>query len=173
MSFRSTRYALIALATFACRGAEDSSAADSSVIRTDTVAATGTVKSPADSGASVVQGTPNPSLDPTDTVPVKKAPPTAVSIVDTASLPTIQKIVAHHPQTVDSTITVMTDELKRLNRQPSALWTALQDSVKKDLDKLASLSDGQLVTFFREHYARFTRFKSAHRSLIDRTPNVG
>lgn len=173
MSFRSTRYAFLALAAFACRGAEDSSAADSGIVTTDTVAATGTVRSPSDSGRSVVQGTPNPSLDPTDTVPVRKAPPSTPSVIDTATLPTIQKIVAHHPQSVDSTLTAFTEELKRLGRQPSAQWTALHDSVKKDLEKLAAVGEGQLVTFFRDHHARYMRFTSTHRTLVGRTSSVG
>jgi hypothetical protein len=51
----------------------------------------------------------------------------------------------------------ITEELKRANRTPSAQWVALRDSVKEDLQKLASLGDGALVAFFREHHARFTR----------------
>ena len=173
MLSRSTRYVLLAFAALACRGAEDSSAADTTIGATDTIAATGVVRSPADSGRAVVQGTPNPSLDPTDTVPVRKAPPSSASIIDTATLPTIQKIVAHHPQSVDSTLTAFTEELKRIGRQPSPEWTALHDSVKKDLEKLASVGNGQLVTFFRDHHARYMRFTTTHRTLVGRAPSVG
>jgi hypothetical protein len=147
------RYAVTAIVVLACRGEEDSMPADARI-------------SSADSGRTPVQDAPktaspvaqgNPSLDPSDTVPVRRAPPSTQSIVDTATLPTIQKIVAHHPQEVDSTIMSITEELKRANRTPSPQWTALQDSVKADLQKLASLRDGELVTFFRQHYARFNR----------------
>lgn len=157
MSRRSYRYALVALAALACRAAEDSPVADSGV------ATPGATTSPApgtrsvsatDTAAKVTQR--DSSVDEPD-IPVRRAPPATQAIVDTAGLSTIQRIVAHHPQRVDSTIMSVTEELKRTNRTPSPGWTALQDSVKKDLDRLASIGEGELVAFFRQHYARFVR----------------
>jgi hypothetical protein len=151
------RYAVAAIVVLACRGEEDSMTADARTSSADSgrTLVQDTAAKPAAAASPVGQG--NPSLDPGDTVPVRRAPPSTQSIVDTATLPTIQKIVAHHPQEVDSTLMSITEELNRANRAPSAQWTALQDSVKADLQKLASLRDGELVTFFRQHYARFNR----------------
>jgi hypothetical protein len=155
------RYALIALTGVACRAAEDTTR-DSTTVQPDSVA-TVVQSTPAEQGtpAPPPPAKTNPSLDPTDTVPVRRAPPTTQMIIDTATLPTIQNIVAHHPQRVDSVITAMTADMKRANRAPSAAFTALQDSVRKDLDKLASIGNGELVAFFRVHYARFTRLMQA------------
>ena len=163
------RFAAIAWAVLACQGYDESSMADSSALpRTDSIAA-----APPPPVSTAEQDTvprKNPSLDPADTIPVRLAPPTSQSIIDTATLPTIQKIVARHPQRVDSTIRVMTEQWQRANRTPSAGWTALQDSVKQDIERLASLGDGELVTFFRQHYARFVRLGDVHRTAMGGPP---
>ena len=176
MSPRAARYAVISLFLLACGPTEDAPAADTGLMATDTVAGMVQGGMPRDTSArqdSAARGRQgNPSLDPVDTVPVRRAPPSSQSIVDTASLATIQKIVATHPQHVDSALTAMTGELKRLNRQPSAEWTALHDSVKADLDKLASVGDGELVTFFRAHYARFSRCMQMHRTAMAGPPGA-
>lgn len=156
------RYALIALTGVACRANEDT-ARDSTTVRPDAVP-TVVQRTPVDQGTPAAPppaAKTNPSLDPTDTVPVRRAPLTTQMIIDTATLPTIQNIVANHPQRVDSVITAMTADMKRANRAPSTAFTALQDSVRKDLDKLASIGNGELVAFFRVHYARFTRLMQA------------
>jgi hypothetical protein len=163
VSRRPYRYAFLSLLAIGCDRGEDLPAVDSGTIAIAPAQARPATVS-GDSAAPARQG--NPSLDPTDTVPVRRAPPTTQSIVDTASLPTIQQIVSHHPQRVDSTITAMTEELKRLNRQPSAQFTALQDSCKQDLVRLAGIGNDELVAFFRTHYARFERLIAAHRSRV-------
>jgi len=154
---RTSRYALVALAALACQAVEESPVPDSSMATpgTTTRVSPGTPSvSPTDTAAKDTQR--GLSVEAPD-LPVRRAPSTTQVIVDTAGLSTIQAIVAHHPQRVDSTIRSMTEELKRTNRTPSATWTALHDSVKKDVNRLASIGDGEMVAFFRQHYARFLR----------------
>ena len=74
------------------------------------------------------------------------------AVLDTASSATLKPMLINHPQLVDSTLNAMSKATP-----PNAAWTALADSVKKDLTTLSGLTDGDLVAFMRVHYARLSR----------------
>jgi hypothetical protein len=86
------------------------------------------------------------------------------AVLDTASAATLKPMLINHPQLVDSTMNSMTAELKRTNATPSAAWTALADSLRKDLTTLAGIGDDQLVAFMRAHHARCLRLMQLHAS---------
>ena len=94
-------------------------------------------------------------------VPPPRIPPTTMSehlaklraVLDTASSATLKPLLINHPQLVDSTL----NAISKSTPAPNAAWTALADSVKKDLTTLSGLTDGDLVAFMRVHHARLTR----------------
>jgi hypothetical protein len=146
-------YLVIGLLTLGCRSDEEAQAASSSIASVD----------------SSKNSTPDVAKVPRDTSPTDRMT-RMQSVVDSASLPTIQAMVATHPQMVDSMVNNMNAEMKRMNMTPSAEWTALCDSVMKDLDRLGTVSTTELVAAFRDHHARMMRLVRMHQSMMGRPP---
>jgi hypothetical protein len=147
------RYLVIALLTLACRSNEETQAADSGTATMD----------------SSMKSMPDMAKEPRDTS-LGGRMTRMQSIVDTATLPTVQAMVAKHPQMVDSMVNSMNDQMRRMNMTPSPEWTALRDSVMKDLDRLGTVSTPELVPLFREHHARMLRLVRMHQSMMGQPP---
>jgi hypothetical protein len=154
MSRAPHRYILVGLLVLACRQGDDVSMNDTSIAVAD----------------SAAKSEPAEARAPRDTPLEGRLYPK--SVVDTATLPTVQAMVGLHPQMVDSLLTSMSDEMRRMYLTPSPEWTALRDSVMKDLDRLAIVGNSELVPFFREHYARLVRLVRLHQSVVSRPPNA-
>ncbi len=146
-------YLVIGLLTLACRSNEEAQAADSSTATMD----------------SSMKSMPDMAKEPRDTS-LGGRMTRLQSIVDTATLPTVQAMIAKHPQIVDSMVNSMNEEMKRMNMTPSPEWTVLKDSVMKDLDRLGTVSTPELVPLFREHHARMIRLTKMHQLLTGRPP---
>jgi hypothetical protein len=147
-------YVLIGLLALACRSRDDVSMNDTNIAVAD----------------SAVQNEPAEARRPRDTPLEGRLYPK--SVVDTATLPTVQALIALHPQMVDSLVTAMSDEMRRMYMTSSPEWTALRDSVMKDLDRFAIVGNTELVPLFREHHARLVRLVRLHQSVVSRPPNA-
>ena len=87
------------------------------------------------------------------------------AVMDTASAATIKAMMPEHRRMVDSMLTSMSDEMRRMNMTPGADWTALTDSVRQDMTTMTSVSDSALPAFVRVHHARMMRLMQMHRSM--------
>lgn len=92
------------------------------------------------------------------------------AVMDTASPATIQAMMPEHRRVLDSVLTSMNDDMRRMNRTPGADWTALADSLRQGMSTMASMNASELQAFTRAHYARMTRLVQMHRSMMGRPP---
>lgn len=93
-----------------------------------------------------------------------------MAMMDTASAATLQAMLPMHRQMLDSTLTSMSDEMRRMNMTPPAEWSATADSLRQDLTRLAGMGASELPAFMRAHRARMMRLMQIHRAMIPRPP---
>ena len=88
-----------------------------------------------------------------------------MGMMDTASAATIQAMHPMHRQMMDSALTSMNDEMRRRNMSTPE-WTALADSLRQDLDRMAGMSASEIPAFMRGHRDRMMRFMQMHRTMM-------
>lgn len=177
MNVRLIALALLSVPVISCRARNDQATADSVTVggssagapaagtSTGTVAVSDAVKDSTEASRRRI-GEDSPPVAP------PRVPPTTMNghlarlqaVLDTASGATLKPMLLNHPQMLDSTLNGITAELKQSNRTPNAAWTALADSLRKDLTTLSTISDDQLPAFMRSHHARITRLLQMPRS---------
>lgn len=71
-----------------------------------------------------------------------------------------------HEAMASQMLDVMGTDMTMMNMRPDAVWTALTDSVKRDLADLPSLSGRALETRLTAHIGRTRRLLEMHRAMM-------
>jgi hypothetical protein len=89
-----------------------------------------------------------------------------MGMMDTASAATIQAMHPMHRHMLDSVLTGMNDEMRRRNMASTPEWTALADSLRQDLDRMAGMSASEIPAFMRAHRERMMRLMQMQRTMM-------
>ncbi len=71
-----------------------------------------------------------------------------------------------HEAIASEMLDAMGSDMRMMNMQPDSVWTALADSVKRDLADQPSLSGRALETRFRAHVDRVRRLLGMHETMM-------
>lgn len=71
-----------------------------------------------------------------------------------------------HRQMVANMLSQLNRDMRKMNMQPDAKWTALTDSVRQDLVRMPEMSGSELRSFVPAHRARVMRLMQMHRSMM-------
>ncbi len=74
-----------------------------------------------------------------------------------------------HEGMASQMLDAMGSDMTMMNMRPDSAWTALTDSVKRDLADLPSLSRRALETRMRAHVGRMRRLLDMHTTMMQRT----
>jgi len=74
-----------------------------------------------------------------------------------------------HRQMVANMLAQMNADMRRMNMQSEPKWTALADSVRRDLVRMPEMSAAELRSAMPAHAARMMRLMAMHRSMMDGT----
>ncbi len=77
-------------------------------------------------------------------------------------------VLAAHDAMASRMLDAMGSDMTMMNMQPDSAWTALADSVKRDLADLPSLSGRALETRLRGHVGRMRRLLDRHGAMMHR-----
>lgn len=86
--------------------------------------------------------------------------------MDTASAATLQAMLPMHRQMAANLVSQMDSEMRGMNMQDDARWTALMDSLRQDLARLPEVPAAQLEPFMDEHHDRLSRLMQSHRDMM-------
>ena len=77
-----------------------------------------------------------------------------------------QGMLQAHDAMASRMLDAMVSDMTMMNMRPDSAWTALTDSVKRDLADLPSLSGRALETHLRAHVDRMRRLMGMHRAMM-------
>lgn len=77
--------------------------------------------------------------------------------------------LAAHDAMGSQMLDAMGSDMRMMNMQPDSAWTALADSVKRDLADLPSLSGRTLETRLKGHIERLRRMMAMHQRMMGDT----
>lgn len=75
-------------------------------------------------------------------------------------------MMATHGALASQMLDAMGSDMRMMNMQPDSEWTALADSVKRDLAELPSRSGRALETRLAAHIGRMLRLLDMHRAMM-------
>lgn len=91
---------------------------------------------------------------------------THLRMIEGMSADSMTMMLPAHREIVANLLAGMEADMRRMNMQPDAEWTALTDSVRKDLVRMPEISTGDLRSLMPEHGARVMRLMQMHRSMM-------
>jgi len=74
--------------------------------------------------------------------------------------------VAAHDAMASQMLDAMGSDMRMMDTRPDSAWTALADSVRRDLAELPSLSGRALQTRMRAHVGRMRRLLDVHGAMM-------
>jgi hypothetical protein len=77
--------------------------------------------------------------------------------------------VSAHETMASQMLDAMGSDMAMMHMKPDAVWTALTDSVKRDLAELPSLSGEPLAMHLKAHIARMRRLLDMHQQMMSAT----
>jgi hypothetical protein len=88
-----------------------------------------------------------------------------------ARMPTqfAQRMQQAHEAMASQMLDAMGSDMTMMGMHPDAAWTALVDSVKRDLAELPSLSSRSLATRIMQHVQRMRRLLDMHQRMMSAT----
>lgn len=87
-------------------------------------------------------------------------------MMDSAGADGMAAMMPMHRQMVANMIAQFNREMRDMNMQTDAAWTATVDSLRRDLVRLPELSGGELQSFMPEHHGRMMRLMEMHRTMM-------
>jgi hypothetical protein len=75
-------------------------------------------------------------------------------------------MLAAHDAMASQMLDAMGSDMRMMEMRPDSAWTALADSVKRDLAELPSLSRGALEARMRAHVGRMRRLMDMHSAMM-------
>jgi len=94
---------------------------------------------------------------------------THMGMMEGMSADRMKAMLPAHRQMVANMLSRMSSEMRQMNMQPDAKWTALTDSVRGDLVRMPDMSAAELRSAMPAHGARVMRLMQMHRSMISGT----
>lgn len=89
-----------------------------------------------------------------------------VSMMNGMSADSMRAMLPSHRQTVANALARMNSDMQQMNMTADAAWTALADSIRKDLTRMPEMTAPQLKAAMPSHGARVTRLGEMHRSMM-------
>lgn len=86
--------------------------------------------------------------------------------MDTASAGSMQAMLPMHRQMVANMLSQMNSDMRSMNMNADARWTALMDSVRQDLVLMPEMNAQQLKAFGSPHRGRLARLMESHRDMM-------
>jgi hypothetical protein len=80
----------------------------------------------------------------------------------------VGSMMATHDAMASRMLDAMGSDMRMMNMQPDSAWTALADSVKRDLAELPSLSGRALELRLRAHVGRMRRLLDRHGAMMQK-----
>lgn len=71
-----------------------------------------------------------------------------------------------HRQMAGNMIAQMNQQMQSMNMSADTAWTAVMDSIRNDLTRMAELSAADLKPFMTEHHRRMTRLMDMHTNMM-------
>lgn len=87
-------------------------------------------------------------------------------MMDGAGADSMRAMVPMHRQMVANMIAQFNREMRDMNMQTDAAWTATVDSLRRDLVQLPELGGSELQAFMPAHRDRTMRLMQMHRSMM-------
>ena len=75
-------------------------------------------------------------------------------------------MMARHQDRASRMMDAMGADMRGMNMQPDAAWTALADSLRQDMAELPALSGEPLKTRMEAHIARMRRMMTMHQGMM-------
>ena len=75
-------------------------------------------------------------------------------------------MMARHQDRASRMMDAMGADMRGMNMQPDAAWTALSDSLRQDMAELPSLSGDPLKGRMEAHIGRMRRMMAVHRTMM-------
>lgn len=94
---------------------------------------------------------------------------THMSMMEGMSADRMKEMLPEHRQMVANMLSRMNTEMRQMNMQSDAKWTALADSVQRDLVRMPHMSAAELRSAMPAHGARVMRLMQMHSSMIGDT----
>ncbi len=91
---------------------------------------------------------------------------THMSMMEGMSGARMKAMLPAHRQMVADMLSRMSADMRQMNMQPDAIWTALADSVRRDLVRMPDMSAAELRSAMPAHHARMMRLMEMHRSMV-------
>lgn len=92
-----------------------------------------------------------------------------MSMMDTMSATSVKARFATHRRMVDSMLTRMSSDMRGMKVTADAGWTATADSIRADLDRMATMDGAQLKSAMSAHHQRMMRLMQMHRGMMGAT----
>lgn len=89
-----------------------------------------------------------------------------MAMMDTMSVASITAMFPVHRRMADSMLTRMSTDMRGMNVAANAEWSALADSLRADLDRMATMDGPQLKTAMGAHHQRMMRLMQMHRGMM-------
>ena len=89
-----------------------------------------------------------------------------MATMDTMSAAGIRAMFPMHRRMADSMLTRMSTDMRGMNVAANAEWNALADSLRADLDRMATMNDAQLKAAMGAHHQRMMRLMQMHRGMM-------
>lgn len=87
-------------------------------------------------------------------------------MMDSAGADQMAAMMPMHRQMVANMIAQFNREMRDMNMQTDAVWTATVDSLRRDLVRLPELRGAELQSFMPEHRGRMMRLMEMHRAMM-------
>ena len=78
-------------------------------------------------------------------------------------------MLAVHDAMMSQMLDAMGSDMTRMNMRPDSAWSALTDSIRRDLAELPSLSGNALTAGMRGHVERMRRLLGMHETMMEET----
>jgi hypothetical protein len=91
---------------------------------------------------------------------------THMGMMEGMSADGMKAMLPAHRQMVANMLSRMSAEMRQMNMQSDAKWTALADSVRRDLVRMPDMSAAELRSAMPAHGARVMRLMQMHSSMI-------
>jgi hypothetical protein len=91
---------------------------------------------------------------------------TRIRMMEGMSPAQMKAMLPAHRQMVANMLSQFNGDMRKMNMQPDAEWTALTDSVRQDLVRMPDVSASELRSLMPAHGARVMRLMQMHRSMM-------
>lgn len=89
-----------------------------------------------------------------------------MKMMETTNADSLRAMMPMHRQMAADMLARMERDMKSMNMQADAAWTATMDSVRQDLSRLSDMSAAQLAEFMPAHRRRMARLMESHQGMM-------